>query len=362
MDDDLRGIIQGLIREEARTWVSDHQELIRDVVRETVIPEMRKAIRAGIAQEMKGRCVEATAEWPPVSPTEPSRPDPVPVARPKSPPVQDSSMASAPALAPADKPDDGFREGLYVYGVVKGDEGSSLGPIGLEEQEVFVVAFEDLAAVVHRCPARPYQSSDEEKVKAWAVAHQRVVDAAWEWFGNVIPVGFDTIIQGAGSEDVAETVRKWLREDQDRLREKLNYLDGMAEYGIQVFWDPEAVARNRARQSPEIQRLEKEIQSKPKGAAYLYRQKLEKALKEEMERLAGMHFQELLDRIRPHVKALKVEKNKPAQGARSQMLMNLSCLAPRQHNQELGVELESIESMEGLSVRFTGPWPAYSFV
>jgi hypothetical protein len=62
------------------------------------------------------------------------------------------------------------------------------------------------------------------------------------------------------------------------------------------------------------------------------------------------------------VKALRVEKNKPASDDNTPMLMNLSCLASRKNNESLGTELEKIQSMEGFSVRFTGPWPPYGFV
>ena len=44
------------------------------------------------------------------------------------------------------------------------------------------------------------------------------------------------------------------------------------------------------------------------------------------------------------------------------MIMNLSCLVAREKYLELGEELGSINGMAGFSVRFTGPWPPYSFV
>jgi hypothetical protein len=58
---------------------------------------------------------------------------------------------------------------------------------------------------------------------------------------------------------------------------------------------------------------------------------------------------------------LRVEKTKRT-GHDSRMIMNLSCLVDRDKSTELGEELESIDKMEGFSVRFTGPWPPYSFV
>jgi hypothetical protein len=341
MNDDIREIIRGLVGETAREWVSDQREFIDKMIRESMIPEMRKAVRERMVQEVKGLVAEEKKT---------------------PPPLNNSAAAIVPSAGPADQEDAALSEGLYVYGVVQGKDQISLGSIGLETREVFTVAFENLAAVVHRCPARPYQSSDEEEVKAWVAAHQQVVDAAWEWFGNVVPAGFDTILQGRDTEDVMDTVRGWLRDEHDHLEEKLRNIDGMAEYGIQVFWDTETIARTRARESPDIRGIEEEIHSRPRGVAHLYRQKLEKVLKQEMERVAEECFQDFHSRIRPHVKALRVEKNKPASDDNTPMLMNLSCLASRKNNESLGTELEKIQSMEGFSVRFTGPWPPYGFV
>jgi len=42
--------------------------------------------------------------------------------------------------------------------------------------------------------------------------------------------------------------------------------------------------------------------------------------------------------------------------------MNLSCLITINGSRSLGDELEKINVLEGFSVRFTGPWPPYSFV
>jgi hypothetical protein len=56
-----------------------------------------------------------------------------------------------------------------------------------------------------------------------------------------------------------------------------------------------------------------------------------------------------------------VEKTKKMDEEK-QMLVNLSCLVDMERYKALGEELEKIEQMDGFSVRFTGPWPPYSFV
>ena len=48
--------------------------------------------------------------------------------------------------------------------------------------------------------------------------------------------------------------------------------------------------------------------------------------------------------------------------ADEQMLMNLSCLTPKNRVPELAGELDRINGLQNFSVKFTGPWPAYSFM
>jgi len=237
----------------------------------------------------------------------------------------------------------------------------SLGPIGIDGQEVYTVPYKDVCAVVHDCPAEPYQSTDAEVVKGWVITHQRVVDKAWDKWGTVLPLGFDTIVRGQGGSGPQESVESWLTTEYQSLKRKMEAVRGEAEYGVQVFWQPQVIARSIVEISREISSLEEEIRSKPRGLAYMYRQKLENALRREMEAKADQCFKDFYGRIKKHVRDLKVEKTKRPDDDR-QMIMNLSCLVDGDKSTHLGEELESIDQMEGFSVRFTGPWPPYSFV
>ena len=57
-----------------------------------------------------------------------------------------------------------------------------------------------------------------------------------------------------------------------------------------------------------------------------------------------------------------MDKTKKTEDENKQMLMNLSCLLTKDGSRRLGDELEKIASVEGFFVRYTGPWPPYSFV
>jgi len=251
--------------------------------------------------------------------------------------------------------------GRYLYCVADSGERVSLGPIGIDGSKVYTIPYRDMCAVVHECPAEPYQSTARETVNSWVLAHQKVVDEAWERWGTVLPLAFDTIVMGKDGVVAEENVRNWLENDYDNLKSKIGKVRGKAEYGVQIFWELQVIAQNLAKTSPEVSELEEKIKSQPRGLAYLYKQKLENALKRELESKADQCFRDFYERIRRHIDSIVVEKTKP--GDRStQMIMNLSCLLPRDKTAELGEELHRINSMEGFSVRFTGPWPPYSFV
>ena len=252
--------------------------------------------------------------------------------------------------------------GRYLYCIADSSEAVSLGNIGIEENEVYSIPYKDLCAVIHNCPATPYESEDKEIVKEWVIAHQKVVDAAWEKLGTLIPIGFDTIIQGNAAVEPEENMKKWLGDDYDNLKAKIEKVRDRAEYGVQLFWDRKTIAKKVSDESPEIKALNEEIKSKPKGIAYMYRQKLEALLKKEIEERADRYFKEFYGKITPHVDDVHVEKTKKTEDEDKQMLLNLSCLLPKEGSKGLGEELEKIDAIEGFSVRYTGPWPPYSFV
>jgi hypothetical protein len=244
----------------------------------------------------------------------------------------------------------------YVYCVVPGEvEDWQLR--GLDGQPVRAIRGGGLTALVHDCPAEPYQG-DEDRVKAWVLAHSDVVDAAWEHSGAVLPMSFDTIIRPGDGLDADEQVRRWLSSEGDRFRAKLERLRDKVELGVQVLWDPRAVGEVVARSDDEIRRLRAEMAGKPKGFAYFYRQKIEQALRRALEAKAEQDYRGCFRQVTALFPEVHVNKlTKPPD---RQMIVNLSVLAPRERVAELGAVLAGFQA-EGVEVRFTGPWPPYSF-
>ena len=264
-------------------------------------------------------------------------------------------MTAEPANATA-----AYENGLYVYCVTRGDGNRLLGPIGLDGQVVYTVGSGNIRAVVHTCQAEPYQSQDPQAVQGWVVAHQNVMLAAAEAFGTVLPMAFDMIVRGAPGGGAVAALRDWLDERCDRFTRLLDRLAGKAEYGVQVLWDRQVIAASLVESDDELHKMQDEARDKPKGLTHLLQQKLAKAIRAAMEKQADLFAQDFYARVRRCVEDVRVDKLKKVDGGK-QMLLNLSCLM-REGGGDLGRVLDDIQRTRGISVRFTGPWPPYSFV
>ena len=256
--------------------------------------------------------------------------------------------------------DAGMSTGRYLYCIVPRTREVNFGPIGIDNSEVYSISHNDLSVIVHDCGASPYDSKEEKIVAEWVLSHEKVTELALDNVGTVLPFRFNTIIQAEDEEEVDKEVLNWLTDGENALREKLEKVTGKAEYGVQISWDVQVVSNKIIKQDSEFRSLEEEIEKMPEGLAYMNRQKLENLLKKRLEKEADIYFKEFYSAIKRCADDVKIEKAKK-EPAPKQMIMNLSCLAS-DSAKALGVELEKIRKLEGLFVRFTGPWPPYSFV
>lgn len=256
-------------------------------------------------------------------------------------------------------PKDEVGEGRYLYCIINSNADQVLGEIGIDDSKVYTIPCKDIGAVVHTCPAKPYESKDEETVKEWIFTHQYVIDQAMKRFGTVLPFTFDSIVKG---DD--KVVKDWLDKEYSKFKQELEKLKDKSEYTVQIFCDESFLAKIIKEKNVEIKKLSEEIEAKPKGAAYLFKKKLEGMMKDAIAVEANNHSKKFLDQIKGYVDEAKV--GKPSKQVSEKwkdklMILNLSCLLHKEKVEKLGEVLAKINELEGFSVRFTGPWAPFSF-
>ena len=253
----------------------------------------------------------------------------------------------------------GEQSGCYVYCIAPSSEEVILGPLGIESSQVHTVAYRDLCAVVHFCPARPYETRNQEVGATWVQAHHRVVEAAWQRWGVILPMTFNTVI-APGERGAAQTMRDWLEQEAHVLHAKLQTLAGKSEYGVQVFWDTALIAKKVALESETLRQLEVETRSPSPGLAYMYRQRVERLLRQEMAAKASEEFQEIYSRFGRCTEGVQVGKTTGVEEGRH-MIANRSCLVAAERYQEFEALAAELSQGEGIFVRLVGALPPYSF-
>lgn len=245
--------------------------------------------------------------------------------------------------------------GYYLYCVAQTHGATSLGVLGLDSSPVLTIPFQDLAVVVHRVTTIP-SFETETKSLSWLQAHQRVVEAAWKQYHTILPFVFGTLIHGERTN-----LHEWIEKEREHLSRGLSKVRGKAEFGVQIFWHPEQCIGELLTSNQELKDLRQKTENEKTGTAYLYRGRFEKALKKELEHQATLLFRTFFGQLKGVVAEIVVGKIKNFDGEK-QILLNVSCLADKDQEKKLGDLLEEINQQEGHAVRFTGPWPPYSFV
>ncbi|SEV84908.1 gas vesicle protein GvpL [Natrinema salifodinae] len=258
-------------------------------------------------------------------------------------------------------------EGRYLYCIVRADEDADLDVTGVDGEPVTVVAEDGIGAVVHACDGI-YDSADLAQIRRWLVRHQTVVDEAGQAFGTPIPFQFDTILRG---DD--EAVREWLREESDTLERALAGLAGHWEYRVDVvevdpIGDEELIERDER-----LRELDERIGGSEEGTAFLLEKKFDQRLSELRAARRESLTADLQDRLADAAREVHALERSPsaklsddladADGDDSdgETLCRLTLLAHEDDEGTIGSILDDVAAADGLEVRFTGPWPPYTF-
>lgn len=255
--------------------------------------------------------------------------------------------------------------GRYLYCVVRpGSEadvetGERLGEAGVDGAAPHLVVAADLAAVVQP-RAAPYRAGEESTVRRWLLQHQGVVDAADDRFGTPLPVRFDTIL--AGDDDA---VADWLRQEADSLRPPLERFAERSEYRVELTCDADAFGDGVAADDDRLSELAAEREAADEGTAFL---KAKQEAKRERE-LVAERWREttrtvgeaLADRA---VEVRDLDRDAATLGERAgdaDFTASFAALADEDAAGAIGERLDDVAARPGVEVRYTGPWPPYTF-
>ncbi|MFD1562134.1 gas vesicle protein GvpL [Haloarchaeobius amylolyticus] len=256
--------------------------------------------------------------------------------------------------------------GRYLYCLVQADEDATLETTGVDGESVSIVVADGIGAVVHACDGI-YDSADLAQIRRWLVRHQTVVDEAGQAFGTPIPFQFDTILKG---DD--DAVREWLREESATLERALTGLADHWEYRVEVVEvdpiDDEALIERDER----LQELDERIGDAEEGTAFLLEKQFDQRLAERRAARRESLTADLEKRLAVEAREVHALERSPSASLANDVvgdsssdggdtLCRLTLLAHEDDEGAIGSILDDVAANDGLEVRFTGPWPPYTF-
>lgn len=232
---------------------------------------------------------------------------------------------------------------LYVYCLAPA--GRLPGPpaaTGLDGAALRTVHQGGLVAVVHDCDPAPY-GGEVERVKAWVLAHDGVVEEVWTAAGSVLPMSFDVIVRATADRTADDNLRSWLAAAHDALLDRLAALAGRVELKAHL-------ARAVAEEPPG---------PVPRGREFFTRQGEKRRRQEEQAAAVAMACQDHLEALRPLVDDVRLLQSRPEPG--TVPVLSAALLCRPEAVSRVGAYLEEVRREPAMRVRFTGPWPPYSF-
>jgi hypothetical protein len=263
---------------------------------------------------------------------------------------------------------DAVDTGRYLYCLVDlGDGGcddpAGVDAAGIEGEPVSVVtaARTSVGAIVHT-RREPFDSTDLTKLRDWLLAHQGVVDAAGDRFGTPLPVRFDTVLEG---DD--DAVAAWLDRNAEQITDAFDELGGCWEYRATLSWDSTEFEAEQRATDAELSDIDRRLGQSGAGKQFLLEKQYDQRLRELARQRRAALTETLTDRLEENSSQL-VERPLKSDAAASlgveldsDAVAQVALLAPPAREDVLGSTLDDIADIPGVNIRFTGPWPPYTF-
>lgn len=253
-------------------------------------------------------------------------------------------------------------DGRYLYCLVQNPGGATLDSQGIEENEVHIIDVDGIGAVVHDCSVL-YDSADIDEIEGWLLTHQEVIDTAATQFGTPLPFQFDVILEGGD-----EQVHTWLKNNHERISRLLADFEDLWEYRVHILQERSVLEQTLSEEDSRLQELNNKQAQSSEGEAFLVEKQYDQRLQEAIHNYRS----ELTDELLTDLATIGTEVEEQSSEPDAQILTNdttegkswlarIAVLADQTKETEIGDRLDILADNPGIEVRFTGPWPPYSF-
>lgn len=242
-------------------------------------------------------------------------------------------------------------EGKYIYSIIQKNKKKILGFIGINNREVSLICYKDIAAVVSDTPVINFDRLDKTELTKYIAIHQNVNEKIAKDY-DAVPMTFGII---APSPDEA---LRMLEKAYIQFKMVLTNVSGRAEFAVQLRWDSKRILEELASADPEIQELKQELSLNGGMLGMPIKLKLGRLVHQKIE---AQKFEYINDiRTALHAIACDAACGKLID---EDMIANFSFLVEKTKEPEFDKKIQELGKKYEGKLRFTyiGPMAVYSF-
>ena len=240
----------------------------------------------------------------------------------------------------------------YIYCLINSSEAHAFSTRGMEQNEVFTVNHQDLAAVVSPSPVKEYEICRQN-----LITHQLVMEEAMQNF-VVLPVRFSTV-----AENETAIIEKILKARYGEFKKLMAEMSDKIEMGLKILWkDLSLIYTEIKTKNLEIRSLKNQIEKQYAGKFLKARDKMI-TLGEKVKQALAEKRESEKDLILDPLKKLAF-KTKDLPAVFDQMVLNTAFLLEKNQEANFSRELSKISSQINgrMLFKYVGPVPPCNFV
>ncbi len=254
-------------------------------------------------------------------------------------------------------------EGKYIYCIINEDRDQKFNCLGINNREVNLVHYKDIAAVVSNTPVINFDRLDKKELVNYVAIHQKVNEEVMSAKGgsrriagkdyDVVPMAFGIIAP------TADEVLRILEKAYLQFKTALKKVAGKAEFVVQICMDKKEFLNELININPEIQKLKKEVLLKGGIWGLPAKLKLGKLIQEKSEVMRRLYIKDIETFLRKLFFDFTLNKL-----IEDEMIANFSFLIERAKELKLDRKMQELGKKYERKLRFKyiGPMPPYSFV
>lgn len=253
------------------------------------------------------------------------------------------------------------KEGIYIYCIMatndsnpiedqdspRGTKTFGLLGIGNRNDELYVIAYEDIAAVVSKSPVISYSISRENML-----AHEKAIEEVMKEY-TVLPVRFCTI---AKDEKKVESI---LEKEYDKFKELLTKVESKKELGLKAIFNADAVYNDIVEKYKDIKNFKKKLKDLPPDKTYFERVEVGRMVEDALEKEKEFYKEDILNYLSPLAVEFKVNNN---YGER--MIISAAFLVEKDRESEFDQKVQELDAKysDKIKFKYVGTLPPFNFV